>query len=409
MAAGQKVFGHPWYGVWLSCGLLAGALCWALQGWLPPVWALAGSLLSLQLCFFSYWMNSYWGGAMPAIGGALVIGAWPRIARCPASAGWALGAGAIVLELSRPYEGLLLLLPVLIALAFRNRDLRVWVPIAVCGSLGAAWLAYYDYRVTGNALRLPYHAYFLQYETVPQFNILPLATADRILRHADFEWIDKGWLLTQYRNARSIRFPLERLHDWYITLKTILGGTLPVMLLLFSALRLFRSPRRMRFLLFLTAVIMAGTLIEVGQYPHYAAPFAAVLLILTAEALRRTGALAPLFCSAMLLYTGVTDGREIFRRITPDRFGSANRTKGEIEARLVRSSPGRHVIFVRYTAVKIPHEEWIYNAADIDGAPVVWAQDMGDAENRRLMSYFRSRAFWRFQPDDSPELLVPYP
>ena len=32
MAAGQAVTGNAWAGVWLSCGLLAAALCWALQG-----------------------------------------------------------------------------------------------------------------------------------------------------------------------------------------------------------------------------------------------------------------------------------------------------------------------------------------------------------------------------------------
>ena len=92
MAVGERVFGHPWFGVWLSAGILAAALCWALQGWLPPRWALLGGAMCLQLCFYSYWMNSYWGGAVTAIGGALVVGAYGRITRLgkPQYA-WALG------------------------------------------------------------------------------------------------------------------------------------------------------------------------------------------------------------------------------------------------------------------------------------------------------------------------------
>ena len=73
----QKLTGEPWVGVWLSMGVLCAVLCWALQGWLPAVWALAGTLIAvLHIGIVSYWTESYWGGTCAAIGGALLIGAF---------------------------------------------------------------------------------------------------------------------------------------------------------------------------------------------------------------------------------------------------------------------------------------------------------------------------------------------
>src|SRR5580692_10932546 len=82
LAFGQKVFGEPWIAVCLTAGFMCAAVCWMLQGWIAPGAAFLGSLLlMMRLGIFTYWMNSYWGGAIPAIGGALLAGAIPRIAR----------------------------------------------------------------------------------------------------------------------------------------------------------------------------------------------------------------------------------------------------------------------------------------------------------------------------------------
>ena len=58
-------------------------------------------------------MNSFWGGAVTGIGGALVIGAVPRMRRKNnRSAPWLLAIGSVVLIYTRPFEGCLLLAPV---------------------------------------------------------------------------------------------------------------------------------------------------------------------------------------------------------------------------------------------------------------------------------------------------------
>ena len=68
---------------------------------------------------------------------------------------------------------------------------------------------------------------------------------------------------------------------------------------------------------------------------------------------------------------------------------------------------GRHVV-VRYGPGHDVHDEGVYNGADIDGARVVWARDMGDERNARLTEHFRGRTVWLLEPDHQPTKLSPY-
>jgi hypothetical protein len=180
LALGQ-LLGHPWIGVVLSVAVMCGAILWALQGWLPPQWALLGGVLALlHLGIFSYWMNSYWGGAVAAIGGALVVGSLPRILhfRRPRDAAL-LGLGAAILANSRPFEGFIFCLPVFAILIvwlcgrrsppWRETTPRVIAPVFGVLALTLLFMGYYNWRGTGHPLLFPYAVNNRTYITSPEF------------------------------------------------------------------------------------------------------------------------------------------------------------------------------------------------------------------------------------------------
>jgi len=414
MALGQVLFGHPWFGVWLSAGLLAAALCWALQGWLPAGWALLGAFIGLDLCLFSYWMNSYWGGAVTAIGGALVTGAWIRIARAKQSRyAWVFGIGAVIVVLARPFEGLLLVVPALIALGMANRAARVWLPIVLTGVAGASWLAYDNYRVTGHPLRLPYREYYLQYEIVPPFSFVPISTTPRTFRHLDLE----SRARETYDRTRSWRLFIDRPLDWLTLLRYYYGNLIWLLPLVVFMPFLWRS-KRTRFAATLVAVIGAASVIEVVFYPHYAAPFTAALLVLAAQSMRylrqwkyhgrEVGRfLVSAMPVAVFLVTIASEAEAIATHRTADQIQARNAQiarKENTEQELLKKQPGQHIIFVSYAGLPSPHEEWIYNPANIDAAPVIWVLDLGRTENEKLHRYYAGRSFWLFKPAESISL-----
>ena len=67
--------------------------------------------------------------------------------------------------------------------------------------------------------------------------------------------------------------------------------------------------------------------------------------------------------------------------------------------------PGGQLAIVRYRDDHYLHREWVYNDADIDNAKVIWARDMGAAQNEELVRYFQNRRVWLVDADETPPQL----
>jgi hypothetical protein len=301
LAAGKVIAGRPFWGVWFSVGVMCAAICWMLQGWLPSSWAMLGGLLViLRYGTTTYWADSYWGGAAGAIGGALVLGALPRIRRSPqVRHALIMGAGLAILANSRPYEGFALGLPVagalLVWLLQKERPplavitLRVIVPLALVLTLTGAAMAYYNWRVTGNPLRLAYQV-DLQANAVAPYMIWQKIRPEPTYHH---DALRKMFVLETppaYLRARSMGgmiFKVNRL--WPFFLGPTL--TLPFLMLIFEFPRGYswrQLSRRTRYLLIAGAVFLAAVALESLWQPYYVAPLIELIACLGLLKLRRT-------------------------------------------------------------------------------------------------------------------------
>jgi hypothetical protein len=433
LALGYLAGGHPWLGVYFSVALMCGAICWMLQGCVGPQWALMGGILSvLRLAVYSYWVESYWGGAVAALGGALAAGALARLIRRPSK--WAaliLGAGILILANSRPFEGLLFSLTLLVIYfgdlvrkglpAFAAALRRVALPLAVLLSLGGAGMSYYFCRVTGSATLMPYELHSATYEVTGPFLWQPLRPAP-VYRYAVMEQYHVGRQTAAYRTAHSLRGWLGE--TWRKAESLVIFYFWPAILPVLAAIPMLRRDRRVRFALITVAAVFIGLLLEIWPTAlHYHAPLTAVMMLLTIQAMRFWGRVTwrgrpvgvaisrtiPLSCAAILC---LRLGAAVLHIPMP-QYGLApwfTVTQGNLDRaaveRYLSIQPGKQLALVRYKETHHVDEEWVHNAADIDASKIVWAREANADENAHVLDYFSNRHAWLVEADAKPPRLI---
>ena len=429
LALGQLIAGHPIVGVWISFGLMCAAICWMLYAWVSPCWAILGSVLALVnpvLGIAGYWAQSYWGGAVAATGGALVLGGIKRLVHQPRICDSLLtGAGVAILANSRPFEGLLICVPAGIFLLVRivrqrGQELRVSIirialPILFVLVLTITGMGFYNLRVAGNPFHMPYQIHEETYGMAPVFLWQKLPPEPEY-RHKVIRDFHTNYALSFYTSQRSIRgFLSENVYS--------------LLLLGFSAVNIFALPLIIAFpvvlawtwrnpwarrALLIYFVLILGLLTETFRWLHYSAPITGLNYYFVVNALRfarwrnrKIGQLmlwqTPLLAITALLVS-------LYGTIKNDNSSSWQRHRAQLLKQL-KQEDGKHLIVASYGLKHSVHNEWVYNEADIDRAKVIFARSINSTQDCRLVEYFKSRRIWSLDIDGDQLIptLKPYP
>jgi hypothetical protein len=434
LAFGQVVLGHPFWGVLLSSSLMCAAICWALQNWVSEKWALLGGfLVALRIGSFSYWANGYWGGAVTALGGALVLGTLPGLRReLTVGGSIVFGIGTALLAITRPYEAIFFLLPIFVVLTIwmlkdRSNSRRAWMsrlvaPAVVILLSTVAGLGCYFSAVTGSPWLTPYKV------NIQTYGLLYFPwdrVRDITYRHAVFEDFYRGGaVLGMYQFAHQHPFILllaKISTIWLFFFGPVLSWPLLALLIIPGKL----SPD-IRLLLAIIASTFAGValIIHVG-HPHYVAALTAAFYAIILSCMKSLSAwkwrgrpvglalvrVVPVICLIMFALRVAAPLMHVPVRPSGIRTWCSLDHQNIARARVLeklQNARGQSLVIVRYSpGHDFINDDWVANGADIDGAKVLWARDMG-AQNGELVSYFKSRQVWLLNPDDSRPKLMPY-
>lgn len=433
LAFGRMISGSAWTGIVLSVAALCAATYWMLRGWTNPRWALLGGLLAvIQFGPLSSWMNSYTSGAVTATAGCLVFGALPRLrARPRPRDGALLGIGFGVHLLTRQFESALLLASILLffILSLRIREewrtLRRPAAIAVLAVLPALAITLLQNKaVTHSWTTLPEQLSQYQYGVPTTLTIQPLPIPHNQLtpeQQLDY----KAQSLTHGSAETPGRFFLRLVYRIRYYRFFFLPALYPALIAFVFCLR----ERRWVWVAATLVIFALGTNLFPYLLVHYLAGVTCLFILVSVAGLKRLSEwsirgtpigseparLIVFLCAAHFVFWY---GLHLFERTglslavaeyeTWDTINHANSDRRAAIHKQLAAVPGKQLVFVRYWPQHIFQDEWVWNAADIDVSRFVFARDLGDAENAKLIQYYPDRKLWLLEPDFRPPRLTPY-
>jgi hypothetical protein len=284
-------------------------------------------------------------------------------------------------------------------------------------------MGFYFWRTTHNPLLPPYLVDVRTYMPEPQFFWQKIRAAKLVYNNLPMQQVYEGSHVEHYWDAHvhPIITAVSKLIIYWLFFFGPLV-TAPA-ILLFGTLLTVNSPRdvgcRPHFFFALMLVSLIGMLLPVPYFSHYAAPTTCLAYALMLQAMRRVklsrrsgshrrqsfirftiaSCVLVFLVEACLLAFGVSRSR--FLGYDPVR---TNPNRVQLTNELKRAG-GQYLIFVHYRPEHDPHDEWVYNDADIDKSRIVWAREMDLASDQRLVEYFKKRQVFTLDADAKPPQL----
>jgi hypothetical protein len=400
------------------------ATCWMMQQWMPPSFAFYGTLLAIfKIGILGPWIDSYLGGPVSALGGALVIGAAMPLREAHSKAGHALlfALGLVILMNSRPFEGafigVMAVLWTVSGFTAKPANFAILAPAVALLIAGFVFTGYYSWRVTGSPVRMPYMVNRDTYGWPENLAFLPV----RVVKARHKVLRDMYAMEVQRRNhLKSLSVFVDDIGNRVFENWTFFIGPL-LTLPFFAALANFRS----RTILPLAAVLCAIAVLNLFQlvlYPYHLGPVVPVMFALVTLGFRRiydwlshwraaAGPVLALLLPLCLLASSSIKRNADKLQLPLSYWESSTEPHGKTRAAMERwlsLRNGGQLVLVRYAPTHSPNQEWIYNAADIDHSKVVWAREMDPQSDSQLLDYFKDREVWLLRADLTPQHLVHY-
>jgi len=328
-----------------------------------------------------------------------------------------LGLGLAVLVNSRPLEGILMAIPVgCLVLPWkikweRTRNFhfvkKVILPFVLILSIIVIGVGSYNKAITGKASRFPYVLCLKNQMTIPLFIWEPLRPGAS-LRFPATSYFMRDDSARYYLEKRTWKgFFTDEFKDIRRIFIFYFGYVLAAPVLFF--LPGFLRNKQRAFKSFLVVLILACTCAAMPSMAlwHYFSPVTDLVVLLVVWGLRTLACFLKhkaIKLVYVLIAIQVMSNMVIF--VKSDRvesYGTPAQGQGFALEQYTRQQlinvlmqkGGKHLVIVDRDPGLLC--EWVYNGADIDKQPIVWARSINHEEDAQVVAYFKDRRVWRIK------------